>query len=195
MKDIQRRQALDARNAQSDKDGLSDSICTQVFTQPEYQQANVAMWYVHCRSEVRTLDAIAAQLCTDKTIVVPFCTKNEIGENMLGLWRLQALNELLTGCWGILEPPPQRWFESERQISADQLDVIVVPGVAFDRRGGRLGNGAGYYDRLLQQVRPDTCLLGVCYESQRVDQVIMEKHDVAMHKVITQHAIYTSEEN
>jgi len=66
----------------------------------------------------------------------------------------------------------------------------LVPGVAFDKRGGRLGNGAGYYDRLLSQVRADCLLVGICYESQLVSDVVTEPHDVFMDYVITEAALY-----
>jgi 5-formyltetrahydrofolate cyclo-ligase len=67
----------------------------------------------------------------------------------------------------------------------------MVPGVGFDRQGGRLGNGGGYYDRLLTRVRSDAVLTAVCYESQLFDQIAVEPHDVAMDYVITEKTIYT----
>jgi 5-formyltetrahydrofolate cyclo-ligase len=92
--------------------------------------------------------------------------------------------------WGILEPPRQRWGEMGKKVAPEQLDCIMVPGVAFDRNGGRLGNGAGYYDHLLKSVRVDAVLIGVCFESQLVEQVALERHDVPMDVVITEKALY-----
>lgn len=182
----QRQQAYDARNAQTDKDELSQVICDKFITQAAYQQAETIMWYLHCRSEVRTLSAIVTELKHTKRIVIPYCTKDHQGQNKLGLWWLQDLSELTVGTWGILEPPVARWGEQGKEVSAAELDLIMVPGVAFDPAGGRLGNGAGYYDRLLQQVRPETSLIGVCYQSQLCEKVIMEKHDVYMDAVLTE---------
>jgi len=65
-----------------------------------------------------------------------------------------------------------------------------VPGVAFSRRGGRMGNGQGYYDRLLEHVRADCPLIGLCYECQLFDDLIVGPHDVFMDKVVTQCAVY-----
>ena len=96
--------------------------------------------------------------------------------------------------WGILEPPKQRWGESGKDIDPEQLDCIMVPGVAFDRNCGRLGNGAGYYDRLLKCVRADAVLIGVCFESQLVEQAVMDVHDVAVHFVITEQALYVGKD-
>ena len=187
-----RRLAYAARNAQPDKDALSREICQRFVNQPCYQKAQTVLWYVHCRSEVRTLPALAQQLASDKRIVVPYCTIDDSGERCLGLWRLEAISELQPGMWDILEPPRERWLEPARQVKPQELDVVMVPGVAFDKRGGRLGNGAGYYDRLLQQVRSDTVLAGVCYQSQIIPFMPMESHDVAMDIVITEQAIYSS---
>jgi 5-formyltetrahydrofolate cyclo-ligase len=93
--------------------------------------------------------------------------------------------------WGILEPPKQRWGELGKEISPEQIDCIMVPGVAFDRNGGRLGNGAGYYDRLLKNVRADVRLIGACFESQLVERVVMDAHDVSIDYVITEKNLYT----
>lgn len=189
-KQQQRRHAYDARNAQPDKDKLSDIICNKFINQATYQQAETIMWYLHCRSEVRTLNAVIAALDSAKKIVIPYCTKNQKGQNQLGLWWLKDISELTSGTWGILEPPKSRWGEKGKEIPVQTLDLIMVPGVAFDRNGGRLGNGAGYYDRLLNQVRPDTHLTAVCYESQLCEQVMMEPHDIYMHSILTETNCY-----
>ncbi len=148
------------------------------------------MWYIHCRSEVRTLQALKAELTGHKRIVIPYCTHDSLGQNKLGLWILNDLSELVSGTWGILEPPKSRWGEPGTEASPAELDLIMVPGVAFDRQGGRLGNGVGYYDRLFQEVRSDTQLTAVCYESQLLEKVVMEKHDVYMHTIITEKESY-----
>ncbi len=189
-KQILRRRAYEARSSQPDKDRLSRQICNSFIELPAYEQAKTVMWYLHCRSEVETLAALSAELKTDKRCVIPYCTHDENGCNKLGLWRLEDLSELVTGTWGISEPPRTRWLEAAKQVEVGELDLIMVPGVAFDRNGGRLGNGAGYYDRLLQQVRCDTVLVGVCFEAQLLDQVPMEQHDVTMNMVITEHTVY-----
>lgn len=190
LKARQRRKAYQARNRQADKDAASQVICAQVTAHPAYQQAETVMWYSHCRSEVRTRPTLAHEISTDKRIVIPYCTRDQQGRNKLGLWRLEDFAELVPGTWGILEPPKQRWGEAGKEIAPDRLDCIIVPGVAFDRQGGRLGNGAGYYDRLLQCVRADAVLIGVGYESQLFDRIAMEPHDVAMDFVITEKAVY-----
>ena len=110
---------------------------------------------------------------------------------MLGLWRLEDLSELVPGTWGILEPPRARWAEPGRVVDPKTLDLVMVPGVGFDLQGGRLGNGAGYYDRLLDSIRVDTVVSGVCYESQIFTKIPMDEHDIYMDYVITEQAVYS----
>jgi 5-formyltetrahydrofolate cyclo-ligase len=186
----QRQIAYAARNAQAEKDAVSTEICRQILQQSWYRAARTVMWYLHCRSEVRTLPTVVAELASEMRIVVPYCTFDAEGQNQLGLWHLQTIDELQAGMWNILEPPRQRWLEPAKQVNAAELDVVIVPGVAFDKQGGRLGNGAGYYDRLLQNVRSDTVLAGICYEAQLLPDVAMDEHDVFMDVVITERTIY-----
>ncbi len=186
-----RRIAYAARNAQPDKERISRLICTRFQQLPACSRAVTVLWYVHCRSEVRTRQALHDALAVrDKNIVVPYCTEDAQGRRQLGLWRLEQLSELTAGTWGILEPPPERWQEAGRVVEPRQLDLIMVPGVAFDRRGGRLGNGAGYYDRLLQEVRADTVLAGICYDAQLFPGIPMQAHDIAMDFVVTELDVY-----
>jgi 5-formyltetrahydrofolate cyclo-ligase len=192
-KNTVRVDAYDKRNKQSDKDFLSQLICQKVIEQPSYQCAKTVMWYVGCRSEVRTQTIIKQELSQGRRIVIPYCTQDDHGQNQLGLWQLRDFSELVSGRWGILEPPENRWYEREKQVGIEELEVIIVPGVGFDRRGGRLGNGQGYYDNFLQQVCGSTILQGVCFESQLFDFIPMEETDVAMDFVFTQSAIYHRE--
>jgi 5-formyltetrahydrofolate cyclo-ligase len=66
------------------------------------------------------------------------------------------------------------------------VDVVILPGVAFSRSGARLGQGGGWYDRFLAQIRPDCVVVGVAFAEQIVDDLPVEDHDVAVHHVVTQ---------
>ena len=191
IKAQQRQYAYAARQAQIDKDDVSARICQNLMQREDYIRAATVMWYVHCRSEVRTMPAIREALTTGQRVVVPYCTVDAEGQRCLGLWRLQGLDELQAGRWGILEPPRERWHETDRQVLAQELDLVVVPGVAFDRQGGRLGNGAGYYDRLLARVRKDCVLIGAAFEAQVLSEIAMDEHDIAMDFVITEAACHS----
>lgn len=189
-KSRQRRVGYWVRNRQSDRAELSRRICSRWLALPAFQQAGTVLIYVACRSEVDTLPAIESLLRSDKRLVVPYCTQDDFGDNKLGLWHLNDLTELAPGTWGILEPPEHRWGESGKAVEPGQIDWVVVPGVAFDRNGGRLGNGAGYYDRLLANVRPDTVLCGVCFECQLFDEIVMAAHDIRMDYIVTEKEVY-----
>jgi 5-formyltetrahydrofolate cyclo-ligase len=189
-KSLLRRAAYDARNAQQSKDRASEVAVTTLMQLPEYHAAGAALWYLDCRSELRTRHALPKALGSGKKIIVPYCTVDESGANKLGLWWLQGMDELVVGKWKILEPPRDRWGEPGKEFAPAQLDFVIVPGVAFSRGGGRLGNGQGYYDRLLHRVRPDCPLVGLCYECQLFDNLIVGPHDVFMDKVVTEQATY-----
>lgn len=84
------------------------------------------------------------------------------------------------GTYGIPEPSPSF------PIDPETFDAIVVPGLAFGRHGGRLGQGSGFYDRFLPRLRADALRIGVCYEWQVLDTVPLEPHDVPMTHVVTE---------
>jgi 5-formyltetrahydrofolate cyclo-ligase len=90
---------------------------------------------------------------------------------------ISALAELITGRFGIREPAPGP--------SPKQLDLIVVPGLAFSAEGNRLGRGAGFYDRFLATVPETTFKIGVCFEFQQVSSIPHEPHDVTMDAVVS----------
>jgi 5-formyltetrahydrofolate cyclo-ligase len=101
-KSEQRRLAYDARNAQLNKQQISQQILNTLYTTETYQQAEVVLWYLHCRSEVETILAVKIALeKQDKKIVIPYCTKDAQGNNKLGLWHLENFDELVSGTWGI----------------------------------------------------------------------------------------------
>ena len=129
LKATLRRKAYDARHAQQHKDRLSDLICRCVVDHPVYRQAQTVMWYLHCRSEVRTSAWVSNLLGSGKRIVVPYCTKDEMSNNKLGLWRLTDWSELIPGTWRILEPPVERWGEAGKEVAPTELDLVIVPGV------------------------------------------------------------------
>lgn len=187
-----RRQAYDARAAQENKDEISAITCEKFISLPEYRTAKVAMWYIDCRSETRTTASLKKELDkAGKAIVIPYCTMDENGDNKLGLWRLGSFDELVVGKWEILEPPRELWGNPDKEVIPQDLDIVMVPGVGFDRNGGRMGNGQGYYDRLLEKVRDDCPLIALCYESQLFDQILVAPHDIFMDKVITEKEIYS----
>lgn len=186
-----RREAYDRRAAQENKDEISAQAVARLMALQEYQDAKTVMWYIDCRSETRTKPELLEEVAKgEKKIVVPYCTVDEKGDNKLGLWHMESLEEMVVGKWNILEPPKEMWGNPDKEPPAEELDMVMVPGVGFDRTGGRMGNGQGYYDRLLERVRPDCSLVALCYESQLFDKILVAPHDVYMDFVVTEDAVY-----
>jgi 5-formyltetrahydrofolate cyclo-ligase len=181
-----REQAHACRNAQADKDDLSRTICERFMALPEYAAAKTVLFYIDVRSEVRTRHSLPAALASGKNIIVPWC--NDKGE--LELFRLADMSELAIGMYKILEPKPELRNLPEKQVRREELDLVMVPGVAFDRRGARMGHGKGYYDKLLQHARPDTPLVALAFECQLFPEIPVADHDIFMDKIITETAVY-----
>jgi 5-formyltetrahydrofolate cyclo-ligase len=180
-----REEAHARRNQQPDKDALSQHICAAFVALPEYTAARTVMYYVDVRSEVRTRHYLPTALTHGKRIVVPYCVNNE-----LELFLLEDMNELAVGMYRILEPRPELRPLPARRIEAKELDLVMVPGVAFDRRGARMGHGFGYYDKLLQHARPDAPLVALAFECQLFDEIPTAAHDIFMDRIITEKAVY-----
>ena len=193
-KETLRRRAYATRKHVADKSTRSRKAIARLLKLDCYQQATTVLWYVDCRSELRTQWILLKAIEDGKRVVVPYCTMNENDQHVLGLWRLTDLDELVQGKWNILAPPVERWPESARTVAASELDGVVVPGVAFSREGVRLGNGMGYYDRLLADVRDDCVRFGLCYEAQLFTDLPAEPHDAVMDFVVTENQVYHCQE-
>ncbi len=190
QKQQQRKLAYQMRKQQQNRTMLSARIASRVTGLISYQTAKTVMCYIHCRSEVETGALIHRIQADGKRCVVPFCTTDLSNNRILGLWRLDNIDELVPGTWGIPEPPKTRWNETEKQVLPEQLDFIIVPGVAFSSQGARLGNGAGYYDRLFEKLPSQTIRCGIGFEVQLQPDLIMDAHDVYMHWVVTESSVY-----
>jgi 5-formyltetrahydrofolate cyclo-ligase len=181
-----REQAHANRNGLPDKDERSRTIGERLVALPEYLRAHTVMYYVDVRSEVRTRHYLPTALQHDKRIVVPYCVEGE-----LELFLLKSMDELAIGMYRILEPRAELRSLPDKRVSVDELDLIIVPGVAFDRNGGRMGHGFGYYDKLLQHARPDTPLVALAFECQLFPEIPAEAHDVFMDKIISETNVFT----
>lgn len=186
LKKAIREQAHENRRNQENKEELSRAICEKFVSLPQYAAARTVMFYVDVRTEVRTRDDLATALTHKKKIVVPWC--NATGE--LELFWLRSMDDLSIGMYKILEPKPELRTLPDRQVAVDELDLIMVPGVAFTREGARMGHGKGYYDKLLEHARPDTPLVALAFECQLFPEIPTQAHDVFMDLVITELNVY-----
>ena len=176
-----RQRMREVRRLQSNKESLSDTICERLRSHAAFGTAKVVMVYIHARSEVRTDTLVQELLASSRTVAIPFCEGDELIP-----WQLVTRNELAVGAFGILEPKNELRELPTRQVDPAAIDLIVVPGLAFDRWGNRLGSGRGYYDRLLPRLRPDAIKIGLAYECQIVADLATQAHDVPMDFVITE---------
>ena len=180
-----REQAHANRRALENKDALSRTICEKFAALPEYHAAEVVLFYLDARAEVRTRHYLPTALAHGKKIVIPYCI-----EGMLELFHLESLDELELGMYKILEPKPELRDLDSKRIDVNEIDLVMVPGVAFDRTGARMGHGKGYYDKMLEHARNDTPLVALAFECQLFPEIPTQSHDVFMDKIITETAVY-----
>ncbi len=174
------------RKEQPDKDGVSRVIVDKFMELPEYAAAKTVMFYVDVRDEVRTRHALPDALKGNKRIVIPYCVDGE-----LELFHLESMDELDVGMYKILEPRADLREVAAKRLQPEDLDLVMVPGVAFDRNGGRTGHGKGYYDKLLEHARADAPLVALAFECQMFPEIPCGSHDIYMDKVVTEKAVYT----
>lgn len=172
---LRRREALDAAVVRKH----SLEICRHLHRHPLYREAKRVLYTMPHRNEVdlRLLMEWAWQ--EEKGVILPRALKEE---RTLHLYRVQGWDELSLGAFGIMEPAGLPHTE----VKAAEVDLALVPGVAFDRRGYRLGYGGGYFDRFFADEGKNTVALGVAYAFQIVPTVFPEAHDVPMAGVMTE---------
>jgi 5-formyltetrahydrofolate cyclo-ligase len=180
-----RRQIESHRRAQPDKELRSQRIIERLLGTESFKSAASVLIYVSARSEVRTHDLLSIALQSGKNVVVPYCLPDR-----LELFRLERMDELTPGTWGILEPAPELRALPDREFNVRNVNFFCLPGVAFTRDGGRLGYGKAYFDRLLRHAAPDAVLAGLAFECQFVAEMPMEPHDVWLDLVITEADVY-----
>lgn len=153
---------------------LARSLSAQqrLLQTPEFVAATVVGLYSPVRNEVFTEEIFTAARLAGKTVAYP-----RVRDDLLDFVEVAQRQELVPGAYGILEPG------GAKIVPLSALELIVVPGVAFDFHGHRLGYGKGYYDRFLQDER--RYLVGLCFDFQLVMKLPAEVHDVRMDMLVT----------
>jgi 5-formyltetrahydrofolate cyclo-ligase len=180
-----REQAHANRKALENKDELSRTICEKFAALPDYQAARTVLFYLDVRAEVRTRHYLPTALTHGKKIVVPYCV-----DGLLELFHLENMDELDVGMYKILEPKAELRAVPAKRVDVKEIDLVMVPGVAFDRTGARMGHGKGYYDKLLEHARPETPLVALAFECQLFPEIPTQSHDVFMDKIITEANVF-----
>lgn len=145
---------------------------------PAYRAAGTVLAYCGFGSEPDTVPFLEAALREGRRLLLP---RIERDERRLALHRVRGLGDLVSGPWGIREPAPEL-----PEVGAEEADFVLVPGVAFDARGGRLGYGGGFYDVLLGGLSERPPLVAAAFEVQVVEKVPTEAHDVLVDLVVTE---------
>lgn len=153
---------------------LNFTIEQRFFNLPILQTSQTIMLYYSIDREVATVSIILKLLKAGKKVALPTC----IDKTNIRAGIVDDLNELRPGVFGIHEP-----LLSSVEMNPAEIDLLIVPGVAFDRNGRRLGHGAGYYDRFLSKTTGYK--LGLAYDFQMIDNLAYESHDVSMDALLT----------
>lgn len=173
-----KRDSIDPEKKQ-EKDKL---IMGRILSLPSFKKANTVLYFASFRSEVSTLQQIEEALKMGKRIMLPKVDKID---KRLRLYEIHSIGEIKSGFMGIPEPD----VSPERERDINDADLVIMPGVAFDPKGNRLGYGAGYYDKLLAGLKKKIPLIAIAYEEQIVDSLPAESHDIRVDMIVTDERI------
>ena len=151
---------------------LSQKICSRIMQTILFQKADCIAIYYAMSDEVRT-SGLIEKWYEKKKIILPVIS----GEN-INFHTYTGKENLAKSALSINEPT------STEVVSPENIDLFIVPGVAFDRSGNRLGRGKAYYDKYLTNITKP--MIGVCFDFQLIDSVPSEKHDIKMDMIITE---------
>lgn len=176
-----RRKMLALRRALSDDEAVkkAESLTSWILTLPEYKKAKRIMAFLAMKGESNLDGLIARALSDGKEVYVPVCRP----ERQMEAGRLLDMDHFVRGPLGLRDLP--KGYET---VSPEKLDLVLVPGVACDREGNRLGMGAGYYDRYLVHV-PFEKRIAALWDFQVAEAIPSEPFDERMAKIVTDKGI------
>ena len=181
IKDILRTRVKNMRKSMThdEVEEKSALICKRLFDSGILDDTKTVMVYFDAFNEVCTRDIISGLFEQGKRLAAPVTDKTT---NTLTAYYFTPEDTLIKGAYNITEPP--------RTSKADfsEIDAIIIPGIAFDRHGNRMGFGAGYYDRFLENFHGKK--IGICYKYQCKYDVPVSEHDIPMDYVINEEEIY-----
>jgi 5-formyltetrahydrofolate cyclo-ligase len=179
---LERRNRLDEEDVKENSVLLFERICSLEY----YKNADIILAYMSFGNEVYTGHFIRRCIRDGKRVALPRVEKLDGKCCRLSLYSPEdPVNDMVPGFKGILEPDPSK----ARLLDPHEIDFAVVPGVAFDISGNRLGFGAGCYDRLLPLLRPDCLKAGVAFEIQIADELPADEHDFRLDMIVTERRI------
>jgi 5-formyltetrahydrofolate cyclo-ligase len=153
----------------------------------EFATASPLLIYISTEAEVDTRGLIQQLLAMGRQVCVP--SYNGVTEQYVASELRDFALDLMTGQFGILEPKP----EAVRPVAGDRIDAALVPGLAFDETGNRLGRGMGYFDRILREVRG--VKIALAYDFQLLSEVPTEVHDTPVDFIVTEKRVVRTRGN
>jgi len=177
-----RRYALALRRSLTQKEiqEKSEKIWQNLFNLPLFARAGVVLFYIALPDEVQTHKMIETTLRMGRRVAVPVV---DPGARKIIPFEIKSPQaELIPGPFGVLQPKEKDRYS----ISVEEIDLVIVPGVAFDPQGRRLGFGAGFYDRFLHKLPFHTKFIALTFECQLMDEIPCEEHDITVDYVITE---------
>jgi 5-formyltetrahydrofolate cyclo-ligase len=162
-----------------EKSRKSDIIRNRLFNEEEFKKAKVVMFYVSLKDEVDTCIMIDEALKAGKRVCVPVILKEE--KKLIAGEIHNRLKDLESQHFGIYQPR----YDRVKEVPLDDIDLVVVPGVAFDKKNIRLGRGHGYYDRFLSGLPKTTKAIGLAFDFQVLEDLPQDPHDIPVSKIIT----------
>ncbi|HHW48021.1 MAG TPA: 5-formyltetrahydrofolate cyclo-ligase [Clostridiaceae bacterium] len=160
---------------------------TKKFTSMDiFKKSETIMAYMDFRNEVATMDLIKFCISHKKRVALPRIESRETGHKEIYPYVIHdILLDTEPGFYGIMEPVRN----PGNLVRPDEIDIVLVPGVAFSEGRYRIGYGAGYYDRFLKKVRTDCIKIGIAFEFQVLKSIPVEEHDVPLDMIITEERI------
>ena len=154
-------------------------IENRLFDFANFVEANITMLYISCPGEVSSRNIITYCLDHRKIIVLPAFDPQKFRIRLFKIDNVEK--DLKPGSRGMLEPDTARC----KSVPVECLDIAIIPGIAFDEKGGRIGSGEGYYDRFIPKLPITTRKVSIAFEDQIIPQAPMESHDKHVDIIIT----------
>jgi 5-formyltetrahydrofolate cyclo-ligase len=155
-------------------------IESRLFEFANFLESKIVMLYLNAENEVATDNIIKRSFEFGKIVVLPVF---DAAKGIIQLMKIDNPDkDLVTGTRGMLEPNPDKC----KAVPMDCIDIAVVPGIAMDEKGGRIGPGDGMYDRIIPDLPMTTRKVGLVFEGQLIPQVPMESHDKHVDIIITE---------
>ena len=158
---------------------FSNIITEKLYNTTEYKNAKTIMSFISFGDEVDTHKIIKDSMALGKRIVVPVTFSDT---KLIKPSHLMDFSELEYGYYNILTPKEEFW----RFIDPNEIDLILMPGVGFDRKGYRIGYGGGYYDRFLSKLDKNIDTIGLAFQLQIIDNVPADTFDIPIDSIITE---------